>query len=79
MTAVGIASNTVKQQRLLEMDMQFMWVGDKVPQEMYELIWHPGQENLADYQSKHHVGAHHANVHRTICTWITCRDFFREL
>ncbi len=23
------------------------------------LSWHPGQENLADYQSKHHVGSHH--------------------
>jgi len=44
------------------MEMQFMWVGDKVAQEMYKLIWHPGQENLADYQSKHHVGTHHVNV-----------------
>jgi hypothetical protein len=29
---------------------------------MYALHWHPGQENLADYQSKHHVGAHHMKV-----------------
>jgi hypothetical protein len=27
---------------------------------MYDLKWHPGMENLADYQSKHHVGSHHA-------------------
>ena len=44
------------------MEMQFMWVGDKDAQEMYKLIWHPGQENFADYQSKHHVGTHHVNV-----------------
>ena len=31
-------------------------------QEIYKLRWHPGQENLADYQSKHHVGAHHVAV-----------------
>ena len=62
LTAVGIASNTVKRQRARAMEMRFMWVGDKVAQEMYELIWHPGEENLADYQSKHHVGAHHVNV-----------------
>jgi hypothetical protein len=44
------------------MDMQFFWVGDKVAQEIYKLSWHPGQENLADYQSKHHVASHHINV-----------------
>ncbi len=30
---------------------------------MYALSWHLGQENLADYQSKHHIGAHHLAVH----------------
>jgi hypothetical protein len=29
---------------------------------MYNLHWHPGQENLADYQSKHHAGSHHMCV-----------------
>ena len=61
-TAVGIASNTVKRQWARAMEMRFMWVGDKIAQQMYELIWHPRQENLADYQSKHHVGTHHVNV-----------------
>jgi hypothetical protein len=44
------------------MEMQFFWVGDKVAQEMYDITWHPGLENLADYQSKHHVGLHHVAV-----------------
>jgi hypothetical protein len=26
---------------------------------MYKLTWHPSLENLADYQSKLHVGLHH--------------------
>jgi hypothetical protein len=38
-------------------------VGDKVAQDMYTLSWHPGQENLANYQSKHHLGSHHQTVH----------------
>ncbi len=42
--------------------MHFFWVGDKVAQAMYILIWLPGLENLADYQSKHHVGLHHVAV-----------------
>jgi hypothetical protein len=31
------------------MEMQFLEVGDKVSQDMYQVAWHPGQENLADY------------------------------
>ncbi len=58
---VGIANNTVKRQQSRSMEMRFMWVGDKVSQEMY-LTWHPGIENLFDYQSKHHVGSHHVRV-----------------
>jgi hypothetical protein len=29
---------------------------------MYKLTWHPGQENLANSQSKHHIGLHHVAV-----------------
>jgi hypothetical protein len=50
-TANGIANNSIKRQQSRSMDMRFFWVGDKVAQEMYHLSWHPGQENLADYQS----------------------------
>jgi hypothetical protein len=32
---------------------------------MYKLGWHPEQENLANYQSKHHAMSHHINV----CPW----------
>ncbi len=45
--------------------MRCFWVGDKVAQDMYALSWHPGQENLVDYQSKHHIGFHHIPV----CPW----------
>ena len=57
-TAVGIANNTIKRQCSRLMEMKFFWVGDKIAQ----VKWHPGQENLADYQSKHHIGAHHTAV-----------------
>ena len=61
-TAVGIANNTIKRQRSRSMEMRYFWVGDKVAQDLYSLGWYPGQENLADYQSKHHPGAHHTAV-----------------
>jgi hypothetical protein len=61
-TAVGIANNTVKHQQLRSMEMQYFWVGDKVAQDMYVLSWHPGLNNLADYQSNYYVGLHHIAV-----------------
>ena len=61
--AVCISNNTIKRQRSGSMEMRHFWVGDKEAQDMYALSWHPGQENLADYQSKHHIGAHHLAVH----------------
>ncbi len=61
-TAVGIGNNAIKRQRLRSMEMQYFWVGDKVAQDMYTLSWHPGQENLANYQSKHIIGSHHLAV-----------------
>ena len=44
------------------MEMQFFWTGGKIAQETYALHWHPGQENLANYKSKHHIGSHHTAV-----------------
>jgi hypothetical protein len=61
-TDVGIANNTIKWQHSRSLEMRFFWVGDKIAQEMYALQWHPGQENLANYQIKHHMGSQHATV-----------------
>jgi hypothetical protein len=64
-TTIGIANNTVKRQQSQSMEMRDFWVGDKVAQESYIIKWHPGQENLADYQSKHHLCSHH----QAVCPW----------
>jgi hypothetical protein len=64
-TTVGIANNTVKRQHLQSMEMRYIWVCDKIAQDAYSVKWHPGQENLADYQSKHHLGPHH----QAVCPW----------
>ncbi len=58
-TAVGVANITVKQQRSCSMEMRFFWVADAVAQGNFDIKNHPGKENLGDYQSKHHIGAHH--------------------
>jgi hypothetical protein len=61
-TAISIANNTVKRQHSQSMEMRYFWVCDKIAQDAYNVKWHPEQENLADYQSKHHPGVHHQAV-----------------
>jgi hypothetical protein len=61
-TAVGIANNTIKWQRLRAMEMRYFWTCKKDAQNVYSFQWHPGTENLADYQSKNHPGTHHTAV-----------------
>ncbi len=38
------------------------WTCKKDAQDVYSFKWYPGMENLANYQSKHHPGAHHTVV-----------------
>ncbi len=61
-TAVGIANNTSKRQKLRAMEMKYFWTCEKDAQKVFLFNWHPGMENLADYQSKHHPGGHHMAV-----------------
>jgi hypothetical protein len=61
-TAVGIANSTVKRQQLQSTEMQLFGISDKCAQDMYALHWHLIQENLVNYQGKHHAGAHHVAV-----------------
>ena len=44
------------------MEMRFFWVTDQVKNGTYDIQWHPGHENLADYFTKHFKGKHHLEV-----------------
>ncbi len=47
----------------MAMEMRYLWTSEKEAHNKYSFKWyHPGQENLADYQSKPHPGAHHSSV-----------------
>jgi hypothetical protein len=61
-TAVGIANNTIKRQRSCAMEMKYFWTCEKDAQKVFLFKWHPGMENLADYQSKHRPSGHHTAV-----------------
>ena len=57
--AVGLALNTVKQRRSKAIDMRFYWIRDRITQGQFLVYWRPGNENDADYFSKHHPIKHH--------------------
>ena len=61
-TAAGIANNTVKQQQSRIMEMRYFYIYDTVKHGIVNVKGHPGQENLADYASKHHDAKHHKMV-----------------
>ena len=58
-TASGIANDTVTQRRSKAMDMRFYWVRDRCRQGQFIVYWSKGQDNLADYFTKHHPATHH--------------------
>jgi hypothetical protein len=62
---VGITNNTVKRQCSRSMEMRFFWVADAVEAGKFDIKYYPGKENIGNYQSKHHLGAHHIAV----CPW----------
>ena len=61
-TATGIANDTVKKQRSRSMEMRFFWVTDQTKLGNFDIQWHPGKENLADYFTKHFDSRHHQEV-----------------
>ena len=61
-TAAGVANNTVKRQQSRRMEMRYFYICDLVKHGIVNVKWHPGQENLADYASKHHDAKHHKTV-----------------
>ena len=62
MTAQGILTGTIKQKRSKAIDMRFYWLKDRVEQGQFKIYWAPGDENWADYFTKHHSPTHHKKI-----------------
>ena len=64
-TAANILNKTCKQTRSKAIDMRYYWVRDRITQKQFCLMWKPGDQNLADYFTKHHSPAHHKKMRST--------------
>jgi hypothetical protein len=45
--------------------MRFYWVQDRVQNDEFAIHWLKGEQNLADYFTKHHPPAHHIQMRPT--------------
>ena len=61
-TTVGIVNSTVRRQRSRSMEMRYFWLLDQETQKYFKFCYQPGQENLADYPSKHHFAPIHSHA-----------------
>ena len=57
-TGNDIANKPVFPRKTRSMDMKFYWIRDRVTQKQFIIYWKPGNDNLADYFSKHHPPTH---------------------
>lgn len=61
-TATGVIHGSIKRQRSRAMNMRYFWLLCSEAQRILKVEYHPGAENLGDYPTKHHTGAHHQHV-----------------
>ena len=61
-TAVGNVNSTIKHQRSRAVNMRHFWLLCQEAQRILSMRYYPGADNLGDYQTKLHNGAHHERV-----------------
>ena len=54
-TVIGIVNNTIRRQRLGEVEMQYFWLLDQMAHQYYKFYYQPVLESLADYPTKNHL------------------------
>ena len=62
-TATRVVNNAIKRQQSRAMNMCYFWLLCQEAQRMIKVCYHPGAENLGDYQSKVQNSTHRTHVH----------------
>jgi hypothetical protein len=62
-SAIGIATDSIKQKRSKAIDMRFHWIRDRVRQGQFTIAYIPTSQNLADYFTKNLPHDLHAQFH----------------
>ncbi len=62
-SAIGIATDSIKQKRSKAIDMRFHRIRDRVRQSQFTIAYIPTSQNLADYFTKNLPHESHAQFH----------------
>ena len=62
-SAIGIATDSIKQKRSKAVDMRFHWIRDRVRQNQFIIAYIPTLQNLADYFTKNLPKESHSKFH----------------
>ena len=58
-TATGVTNKTMVKKMLKSMNMRLWWLQCRYSQEHFLYYWAPGNQNVADYSTKHHPPLYH--------------------
>ena len=58
-TAIGVTNKTMVNNMLESMDMRLWWLCCRYSQDHLRYYWAPGNQNLANYSTKHHSPLYH--------------------
>ena len=58
-TSHGILTGNMRRKKSKAFDMRFHWMKDRILQKQFYLYWMRGQDNLADYFTKHFPPLYH--------------------
>ena len=61
-TAASFVKEMIKQKRSKSWDMRYHWIRDQQNQKIINVYWDKGENNNADYFTKHHVPCHHKRM-----------------
>ena len=64
----NFVEGTLKQRFTKHMDMRYHWPQDRQQQKQIQVHWAPGNENMADYHTKHHHPIYHRRIHAKYVT-----------
>ena len=58
-TTTGFVNNNIKLKKSKAWDMKLHWLRDDINKKHFKVVWGKGENNQADYFTKHHPTIHH--------------------
>ena len=76
-TALGFVTKNLNPKATKSTDMRYWWLRDRSYQKQFRYYWGRGEENRADYWTKHFCAAHHRQKRPSILTKSSDLNKFR--